>query len=317
MWTVSHTPTAAQPSSGPTAPVTPWWATRFTLVWLGVWMATLVPIQLALPDQLFADRPRAPGARLRHRQRRRRRGGRDHAPGVRGALRPHPQPLRAASHVGAGGRRRVRRRPAPDRSADRRRRADRLLGAGLARQQHDGRRAHRRRGRRGARAAAWPDLRRHLRTAGDRDRRGPRGRHRPVGRRALRLPRRRAGRAVAAVPDRAPGRTGRSRQGRSACAPWSRDSGSTPRANPDFAWAFGGRLLVNVGNALGTTYFLFFLRDFLKVPDPDASLLHDVAGLPRLHAHGHRRWRGPLRPQRAAARLRRGGGRAPGTGRAS
>ncbi len=44
------------------------------------------------------------------------------------------------------------------------------------------------------------------------------------------------------------------------------------RANPDFAWAFGGRLLVNVGNALGTTYFLFFLRDFLKVPDPDASL---------------------------------------------
>lgn len=29
-----------------------------------------------------------------------------------------------------------------------------------------------------------------------------------------------------------------------------------PRANPDFAWAFGGRLLVNLGNAFGTTYQL-------------------------------------------------------------
>ncbi len=37
----------------PTAPVSSWWTTRFGLVWLGVWMAQLVPIQLALPDQLF------------------------------------------------------------------------------------------------------------------------------------------------------------------------------------------------------------------------------------------------------------------------
>ncbi len=46
-----------------------------------------------------------------------------------------------------------------------------------------------------------------------------------------------------------------------------------PHENPDFAWAFGGRLLVNLGNAFGTTYLLFFLRDYLKVDDPDESLL--------------------------------------------
>ncbi|MGH3095053.1 MAG: MFS transporter [Streptosporangiales bacterium] len=47
----------------------------------------------------------------------------------------------------------------------------------------------------------------------------------------------------------------------------------SPRSHPDFAWGFGGRLLVNLGNALGTTELLFFLRDGLEVPDPDASLL--------------------------------------------
>jgi MFS family permease len=47
----------------------------------------------------------------------------------------------------------------------------------------------------------------------------------------------------------------------------------SPRQNPDFAWAFGGRLLVNIGNALGTTYLLYFLTDDLKVADPDSSLL--------------------------------------------
>jgi len=44
-------------------------------------------------------------------------------------------------------------------------------------------------------------------------------------------------------------------------------------AQPDFRWAFGGRLLVNLGNAFGTSYLLFFLRDYLKVANPDASLL--------------------------------------------
>jgi MFS family permease len=46
-----------------------------------------------------------------------------------------------------------------------------------------------------------------------------------------------------------------------------------PHANPDFAWAFGGRLLVNLGNAFGTTYLLYFLQDDLKLSDPDAGLL--------------------------------------------
>lgn len=41
----------------------------------------------------------------------------------------------------------------------------------------------------------------------------------------------------------------------------------------DFGWAFGGRLLVNLGNALGTTYLLYFLQDDLKVSDPDDHLL--------------------------------------------
>ncbi len=46
-----------------------------------------------------------------------------------------------------------------------------------------------------------------------------------------------------------------------------------PRRHPDFAWAFGGRLLVNLGNALATTYLLYFLQDDLKVADPDTTLL--------------------------------------------
>lgn len=45
------------------------------------------------------------------------------------------------------------------------------------------------------------------------------------------------------------------------------------RGNPDFAWAFAGRLLVNLGNSLGTCYLLYFLTDDLEVSDPDASLL--------------------------------------------
>lgn len=45
------------------------------------------------------------------------------------------------------------------------------------------------------------------------------------------------------------------------------------RANPDFAWAFGGRLLVNLANSLGTCYLLYFLTDDLKVRHPDAALL--------------------------------------------
>ena len=41
----------------------------------------------------------------------------------------------------------------------------------------------------------------------------------------------------------------------------------------DFAWAFSGRLLVNTGNALGTTYLLYFLTDDLRLSDPEGGLL--------------------------------------------
>ena len=34
-----------------------------------------------------------------------------------------------------------------------------------------------------------------------------------------------------------------------------------PRANPDFAWAWGTRFLVQLGNAMATLYLLYFLHD--------------------------------------------------------
>ena len=46
-----------------------------------------------------------------------------------------------------------------------------------------------------------------------------------------------------------------------------------PRPDNDFTWAFACRVLVNLGNALGTTYLYYFLKDALKVEDPDESLL--------------------------------------------
>ncbi len=46
-----------------------------------------------------------------------------------------------------------------------------------------------------------------------------------------------------------------------------------PRESPDFSWAFGGRLFVNLGNAFGTTYLLYFLQDDLKLANPDTGLL--------------------------------------------
>lgn len=45
------------------------------------------------------------------------------------------------------------------------------------------------------------------------------------------------------------------------------------RAHPDFAWAWGTRFLVQLGNALGTLYLLYFLRDKVKYSDPDNGLL--------------------------------------------
>jgi MFS family permease len=47
----------------------------------------------------------------------------------------------------------------------------------------------------------------------------------------------------------------------------------SPRQYPDFAWAFGTRFLVQLGNALGTLYLLYFLTDAVGLADPDTGLL--------------------------------------------
>ena len=41
----------------------------------------------------------------------------------------------------------------------------------------------------------------------------------------------------------------------------------SPRQHPDFAWAWGTRFLVQLGNALATLYLLYFLRDKVKYQD--------------------------------------------------
>jgi MFS family permease len=46
-----------------------------------------------------------------------------------------------------------------------------------------------------------------------------------------------------------------------------------PRPDNDFNWAFACRVLVNLGNALGTTYLYYFLKDGLGLEDPDEGLL--------------------------------------------
>lgn len=63
------------------------------------------------------------------------------------------------------------------------------------------------------------------------------------------------------------------------------------RANRDFGWAFGGRLLVNLANSLGTCYLLYFLTDDLRVRDPEGVLLeltvvYLVSGLVATYAAG-------------------------------
>jgi MFS family permease len=47
----------------------------------------------------------------------------------------------------------------------------------------------------------------------------------------------------------------------------------SPRAHPDFAWAFGTRFLVQLGNALGTLYLLYFLTDRVHYKNPDNGVL--------------------------------------------
>ena len=46
-----------------------------------------------------------------------------------------------------------------------------------------------------------------------------------------------------------------------------------PRTHPDFAWTLTGRLLVNLGNALGTSLLLYFLSDGLHDPHAEEDLI--------------------------------------------
>ncbi|GIJ78592.1 Major Facilitator Superfamily protein [Micromonospora phaseoli] len=47
----------------------------------------------------------------------------------------------------------------------------------------------------------------------------------------------------------------------------------SPRRYPDFGWAWITRFLVQLGNALGTLYLLYFLTDEVRVADPEGGLL--------------------------------------------
>ena len=46
-----------------------------------------------------------------------------------------------------------------------------------------------------------------------------------------------------------------------------------PRTHPDFAWTLAGRLLVNLGNALGTSLLLYWLADGLGDPHAENDLI--------------------------------------------
>ncbi len=47
----------------------------------------------------------------------------------------------------------------------------------------------------------------------------------------------------------------------------------SPREHPDFAWAWAGHLMINLGNAFGTLYLLYFLADVVHHPSPEDGLL--------------------------------------------
>lgn len=47
----------------------------------------------------------------------------------------------------------------------------------------------------------------------------------------------------------------------------------SPRLYPDFGWAWVTRFLVMLGNAMGTLYLLYFLKDAVHYPDPDEGVL--------------------------------------------
>ncbi|MEU4442570.1 MFS transporter [Actinosynnema sp. NPDC050801] len=47
----------------------------------------------------------------------------------------------------------------------------------------------------------------------------------------------------------------------------------SPRRHPDFAWAWGTHFMINLGNAFGTLYLLYFLGDVVRHPSPEDGLL--------------------------------------------
>jgi MFS family permease len=47
----------------------------------------------------------------------------------------------------------------------------------------------------------------------------------------------------------------------------------SPRRYPDFGWAWTMHFLINLGNALGTLYLLYFLQDGAHYHDPQTGLL--------------------------------------------
>lgn len=47
----------------------------------------------------------------------------------------------------------------------------------------------------------------------------------------------------------------------------------SPRAHPDFGWAWLTRFLMNLGNALSLLYLLYFLTDEVRVADPEGGVL--------------------------------------------
>jgi MFS family permease len=47
----------------------------------------------------------------------------------------------------------------------------------------------------------------------------------------------------------------------------------SPRRHPDFAWAWSAHFMINLGNAFGTLYLLYFLDDVVRHPSPEDGLL--------------------------------------------
>lgn len=47
----------------------------------------------------------------------------------------------------------------------------------------------------------------------------------------------------------------------------------SPRLHPDFAWAWLTRFLINLGNAIALLYLLFYLKDQVRISDPEGGVV--------------------------------------------